>query len=150
MISGLIANYSNQYPGNQNEASNYENINLQYSEKKFNSWDEMIIEPTNSEPDRNILTTQKVIFHVSENINMYLNVIASWIWLTIGSGNGSVRSKIQWYLNQDTTISIQGNAFGNVIYKMAAICLRTLCIIYEQAVWSSGIFQSGALFTNTD
>ena len=48
--------------------------------------------------------------------------------------NWTLRDKLQWSRNRNSYISIQGNAFENVICKMAAILSRPRCVMLQTAL----------------
>ena len=53
-----------------------------------------------------------------------------WYQAIIWSNTGIllIRNKLQWNLNQNSSIFIQENAFENVVWKMAAILSRPQCV----------------------
>ena len=58
-------------------------------------------------------------------------------------------NKLQWNLNRNLNISIQENAFENVVWKMAAILSRPQCVNFQCVlgwrVWEGGISCISAL-----
>ena len=56
-------------------------------------------------------------------LNQYWNIV-----------NSTIRNKIQWNLNRNSYVSIQGNAFGNVVCEMVAILSWPQCVQLKKIV----------------
>ena len=63
--------------------------------------------------------------------NLLSETIRIYSWLRIGN-------KVQWNLNQNTTVFIQGNWFESVVCKIAAILSWPQCVNHHCWPWTWG------------
>ena len=90
----------------------------------------------------------------------YTNHHWFWQWLVAWMGpshylnqcwnivDWTLRNKLQWNLNQNSHIFIQENAFEKVIWKMAAILSRPLCVKILSSLVQVIVFEIAATSGN--